>query len=156
MAEIAAVNLLNTAQEDIGAAPTYEDVHVRIRLKVRKAGTALRGVVDVHAKGVFLFRTVQPEETVVERRGVVDLIVRLPAHLLAETAYLLNVTVYTRLEDKDMKVVLDNALTFIAYGDRGAPVKSGVRSGVIAPRLSWHTQSHLSARRLAKAAKSLV
>ena len=38
VAEIASVRLLNALREEIGAAPTTEDVYVRIRLKVRKSG----------------------------------------------------------------------------------------------------------------------
>jgi lipopolysaccharide transport system ATP-binding protein len=147
-AEIASVRLLNAAGEEIGAAPTFEDVHIRVRLKVRKPGRGLRGAVDVHAKGVFLFRTVQPQEIVADHRGVFDLLVRIPARLLAETTYLVNVTVYTRWE-KESKIVLDNALTFLAYGEQ-QPEKSGVRSGVIAPRLEWRVQDHVNARKRRK------
>jgi lipopolysaccharide transport system ATP-binding protein len=147
-AEIASVRLLNAAGEEIGAAPTFEDVSIRIRLKVRKPGRGLRGAVDVHAKGVFLFRTLQPQEVVADHRGVFDLLVRLPARLLAETTYLVNVTVYTRWE-KESKIVLDNALTFLAYGEHQQE-KSGVRSGVIAPRLEWRVQDHVNARKRRK------
>ena len=150
VAEIASVRLLNALGEEIGAAPTTEDVYIRVRLKVRKPGTAMRGAVDVQAKGVFLFRAVQPDELVADHLGVYDLIVRLPAHLLAETTYSTNVTVHTRL-GKDSKVVLDNALTFMAYADQaGAAFRTGVRSGVIAPRLDWTVQSHVNARRKRK------
>jgi len=150
--EIATVRLLNAAGEEIGAAPTYQDVHLRIRLKVRKAGTVLRGIVDLYAKGVFLFRATQPDEVVADLRGVFDLVLRIPANLLAETTYLVNVTVMTRME-KESKVVLDNALTFMAYGeDLEAGIKG--RRGLIAPRLDWTAQSHVNARR--KKAKSVV
>lgn len=146
-AEIASVRLLNAAGEEVGAAPTRENVFIRVRLKMRKVGRAIRGVVDLHAKGVFLFRVVQPEEYVSESRGIVDLLVRIPAHLLAETTYMVNVTVYTRWE-KESKIVLDNALTFMAYGEEhGEQFKSSVRGGVIAPRLEWRVQTHLSARK---------
>ena len=53
----------------------------------------------------------------------------IPAHLLAETTYTVNVTVYTVL-GKETKVVLDNALTFMAYGPRDAAT---VKRGVVAP-----------------------
>jgi lipopolysaccharide transport system ATP-binding protein len=149
LAEIASVRLLNARGEEIGAAPAAELVYVRIRLKVRKPGTAFRGVVDVHAKGVFLFRSVQEQEVVADHRGVFDLLLGIPPHLLAETTYRVNVTVYTRL-DKEGKVVLDNALTFMAYSDRRTQLKTGVRSGVIAPQLDWTVQSHVSARRRRK------
>src|SRR6185503_7383967 len=87
VAEIASVRLLNAAGEEVGAAPTTEDVSVRIRLKVRKPGAALRAFIDVYAKRFLVFRSGQPDAIVVDRRGVVDLIMRIPAHLLAETTY---------------------------------------------------------------------
>jgi lipopolysaccharide transport system ATP-binding protein len=145
-AEIASVRLLNASGEEIGAAPTGEDVYIRTRLKVRKPGTAVRGIVDMLAKGVFLFRAVQPQETIADRRGVVDLLVRIPAHLLAETTYTVNITVQTRMV-KESKVILPNALTFMAYGNQQAEPLKSVRSGVIAPRLEWQVQSHLNVRK---------
>jgi hypothetical protein len=146
VAEIASVRLLNALGEEIGAAPTTEDVHVRVRLKVRKPGATFRGVMDVYAKRFLVFRTTQAEDLVADRRGVVDLIVRIPAHLLAETTYTVNITVYTIL-GKETKVVLDNALTFMAYGhDAGAQLKRGA----LAPRLEWTVQSHVNARKKRK------
>jgi ABC-type molybdate transport system ATPase subunit len=146
-AEIASVRLLNAAGEEIGAAPTHEDVFIRLRLKMRMVGRAVRGVVDLHAKGVFLFRAVQPDEHVSDSRGIVDLMVRIPAHFLAETTYMVNATVYTRWE-KESKIVLENALTFMAYGEHHAEqFKSNVRGGVIAPVLDWRVHAHVSARK---------
>jgi len=151
VAEIASVRLLNAAGETIGAAPTTEDVYIRVRVKARKIDAQLRGMLDLHAKGAFVFRSMQPEPIVTERRGVVDLLVRIPAHLLADTTYSVNVTVLTH-HVKDSKVVLDNALTFLAYstssgGPSGPPEQpSGTprpgRSGVVAPRLDWRVQAH--------------
>jgi lipopolysaccharide transport system ATP-binding protein len=139
-AEIASVRLLNAAGEEIGAAPADEDVFIRLRLRMRKVGRGIRGVVDLYAKGVFLFRAVQPDEYISEARSVVDFLVRIPAHLLAETTYMVNVTVYTRWE-KESKIVLANALTFMAYaGQHGAEFKSSVRAGVIAPHLDWQVR----------------
>jgi ABC-type methionine transport system ATPase subunit len=146
VAEIASVRLLNASHEEIGAAPTTEDVYVRIRLKVRKPGGAIRGFMDVYAKRFLAFRTTQLEDVVTDRRGVLDLLVRIPAHLLAETTYTVNVTVYTTL-GKQTKVVLDNALTFMAYGrEPGGQLKRGV----IAPLLEWNVQSPRHARKRRK------
>jgi hypothetical protein len=90
-----------------------------------------------------VFRSTQAEEVVADRRGVLDLLVHIPACLLAETTYTVNVTVYTFLA-KETKVVLDNALTFMAYGrESGAQI----RRGVVAPRLEWTVQSHMNARK---------
>ncbi|HEY5616601.1 MAG TPA: polysaccharide ABC transporter ATP-binding protein [Vicinamibacterales bacterium] len=146
VAEIASVRLLNSSGEEIGAAPTAEDVYLRIRLKIRKPGSVLRAFADVYAKRVAVFRTTQPEEVVADRRGLLDLLVRIPAHLLADTTYTVNVTIYTVL-GKETKVVLDNALTFMAYGpESGAKVKRGV----VAPRLDWTVQIPVRVRKRRK------
>src|SRR5687768_9761214 len=146
VAEIASVRLLNALGEEIGAAPTTEDVYVRVRLKVRKPGAVIRSFMDFYAKRFLVFRTNQDQEVVADRRGVLDLIVKIPAHLLSETTYTVNITVYTVLA-KETKVVLDNALTFMAYGhETGKQLKRGA----LAPRLEWTTHSHVSARKKGK------
>jgi lipopolysaccharide transport system ATP-binding protein len=146
VAEIASVRLLNALGEEIGAAPTTEDVYVRVRVKVRKPGAVLRGFMDFYAKRFLVFRTNQEQEVVADRRGVLDLMLKIPAHLLAETTYTVNVTVYTVLV-KETKVVLDNALTFMAYGRE---VGTQLKRGAVAPRLEWTTESHVSARKKRK------
>jgi len=146
IAEIASVRLLNSTREEIGAAPTTEDVFIRIRLKVRKVGAVLRAFADIYAKRVAVFRTNQQEEVVADRRGLLDLVVRIPAHLLAETTYTVNVTVYTFL-GKETKLVLDNALNFMAYGRE---TEAKVKRGVVAPRLDWTAEVPVRARRRRK------
>jgi ABC-type Fe3+/spermidine/putrescine transport system ATPase subunit len=131
--EIANVRLLNAAGEEIGAAPTNEEVQIRIRLKVWKPGAVLRGSIDLYAKRVLVFRSPQRGEMTTSRRGVVEMFVRIPANLLAETTYTVNVTVYTVL-GKEQKVVLDNALTFMAYG---GDTTTNLKRGVLAPQLQW-------------------
>lgn len=146
IAEIFSVRLLNSAREEVGAAPVTEDVFIRIRLKVRKVGAVLRAVADIYAKRVAVFRTTQAEEVVADRRGLLDLVVRIPADLLAETTYTVNVTVYTFL-GKETKLVLDNALTFMAYG-RESDTK--VKRGVVAPRLEWTAEVPVRVRKRPK------
>jgi ABC-type methionine transport system ATPase subunit len=131
------------AYEEIGAAPIAEEVYVRVRLKARKGGAGIRGFLDFYSKRVLVFRTTLQDEVVTEKMGVVDLLVKIPANLLAETAYTVNVTVYTSLV-KETKVVLDNALTFMAYGHESG---DQLRRGAIAPQLEWTAQVHQRARR---------
>ena len=142
IAEIASVRLVNAAGQEVGAAPTYEDVSIRIRLKVRKSGALVRGMADLYAKRVAVLRTAQEEEVTADRRGLLDLQLRIPARFLAETTYTVNVTVYTHL-GKEQKIVLDNALTFMAYGPEGA---AQLKRGVIAPRLEWTALSPVRIR----------
>jgi hypothetical protein len=48
---------------------------------------------------------------------------------------------------KESKVILPNALTFMAYGQEDPSLPKGPRSGVLAPRLEWQAHAHLSARK---------
>ena len=143
IAEIASVRLVNSAGDEIGAAPIVEDVSIRIRLKIRRPGAALRALADLYAKRIAVFRTVTEHEVMAERRGLLDLIVRIPGQLLAETTYTVNVAVYTVL-GKETKLVLDNALTFMAYGPESAAT---VKRGVVAPRLEWTAQDPVKVRK---------
>ncbi|MGH9256436.1 MAG: hypothetical protein ACRD3C_17900, partial [Vicinamibacterales bacterium] len=89
------------------------------------------------------------EEVVADRRGLLDLVVRIPAHLLAETTYTVNVTVYTVL-GKETKLVLENALTFMAYGPESA---ANVKRGVVAPKLEWTAEDPVKVRKEKKRAE---
>jgi hypothetical protein len=137
--EIAMVRLINAAGEVVGAANIAEDTFVRIRLRVRKGGVRLRGIVDAYVKGVFAFRTIQPEPIVSEDKGIFDLFLRIPANLLSETTYNLNVTVETE-QEKDLKAVLPNAITFLAYGSADAGL---YKNALLAPRLDWSVKKYL-------------
>jgi lipopolysaccharide transport system ATP-binding protein len=137
-AEILSVRLLNAEGEVVGAARLTEDAFIRIRMKARKADVALRGIVDVETKGTFLFRSIQEEQIVSEGRSIVDLIVRLPANLLAPTTYTIGVVVQT-YHAKETKVVLPNALTFMVYGGEEA---GDYKAGLIGPRLDWSSKTY--------------
>jgi len=137
-AEILNVRLLNAEGEVVAAARMTEDAYIRIRVKARKAGIALRGIVDVETKGTYLFRATQEDQIVTEGRAVIDLLVRLPAHFLAQTTYTVGVVVQT-YHVKETKVVLENALTFMVYGGEEA---GDYKSGVIAPRLEWSSKTY--------------
>ena len=115
VAEIASVRLLNSLGEEIGAAPTAEDVFVRVRLKVRKPGAVLRGIIDLYAKRVLAFRTTQREEFVADRpRGRRS--ARADPCQPAGGDHLHRERHGVHRSGKETKVVLDNALTFMAYG----------------------------------------
>jgi ABC-type molybdate transport system ATPase subunit len=152
--EIAGVRLMNPRGEGIGAVNIAEGATVRIRLRVRKAGVSVRGIVDAHVKNVFAFRTVQPDPIVSEDKGIFDLFVTIPADFLSETSYTLTVTVYSE-QEKQLKAVLPGAMTFLAYGSKDAGL---YKNALIAPRLDWSVKKYLhvtgqTERKLRKAAR---
>jgi ABC-type polysaccharide/polyol phosphate transport system ATPase subunit len=137
---ITTVMLTNASGGMVGAANIAEDTFVRVRLRIRR-DLRMRAIVDAYVKGVFAFRTIQPEPVVAEDKGIFDLFVRIPAHFLAETTYSLTVTVETET-DKAMKAVLPNAVTFLAYGSEDA---GRYKSALLAPRFEWSVEKQLDA-----------
>ena len=137
--EIASVRLINASGEVVGAANIAEDNMLRIRLRVRKGGVRVRGMVDAYVRNVFVFRTIQPEAITSEDKGIFDLSLRLPANFLSETTYTLNVTIDTE-QDKTLKAVLPNAISFLAYGSADAGL---YKSALLAPRFDWSVKKYL-------------
>ncbi|HEY6362697.1 MAG TPA: ABC transporter ATP-binding protein, partial [Vicinamibacterales bacterium] len=137
--EIASVRLINAAGQAVGAANIAEETMVRIRLRVRRGGVRLRGIVDAYVKGVFAFRTIQPQAIVSEDKGIFDLFIRIPANFLSETTYHLHVTVHTD-QEKELKAVLPNAIAFLAYGSEDADL---YRNALLAPRFAWSVRKYL-------------
>jgi hypothetical protein len=132
------VRLLDASGDTIGAAPVDEDVAIGVRLKVRRPGSAVRCAIDVHTKGVLVFRATQPDELAADARGVYDLFVTIPARLLSETTYAVSVMVTSR-RGKELEVSLPNALTFMVYGSGD---EAAYKKGVVSPQLEWHVESH--------------
>jgi hypothetical protein len=119
------------------AAPTTEDVYVRLS-KVR-SGAVLRGL-DVYAKRFLVFRTTQAQDVVADRRGVVDLLVRIPAHLLQLRRRIRNVTVYTIL-GKETKIVM------ITPHVHGVWARCGTQQARRRRRLRMDCPGHVNAKK---------
>jgi ABC-type polysaccharide/polyol phosphate transport system ATPase subunit len=126
----------------IGAANIAEETMVRIRLRVRKGEVRLRAIVDAHVKGVFAFRTIQPQAIVSEDKGIFDLFIRIPANFLSETTYNLSVTVHTE-QEKEARAFLPNAMSFLAYGSEDADL---YKNALLAPRFAWSVRKYLHER----------
>jgi lipopolysaccharide transport system ATP-binding protein len=137
--EIAGVRLIGAGGQAVGAANIAEDTFVRIRLRVRKGGVRVRGMVDAYVKGVFAFRTIQPDTVVSEDKGIFDLFIRIPANFLSETTYTLNVIVETQ-QEKPLKATLPNAISFLAYGSEDAGL---YKNALLAPRFDWSVKKYL-------------
>ncbi|HTM03518.1 MAG TPA: polysaccharide ABC transporter ATP-binding protein [Vicinamibacterales bacterium] len=145
--EITEVALLSSDGRPIGAPPRAEDAYIRVRFRTHRAKTRARCSIELHSKGVLVFRSTQPElEQVFPDRNY-QALVRIPANLLADTSYTVGVGVtLIRGEGEEHALVMNRALSFIVYGDqelgplRNSQRRSGAslqRKGVIAPDLEW-------------------
>jgi homopolymeric O-antigen transport system ATP-binding protein len=137
--EIVDVKLLSTDGREIGSPPKWEDVYVRIRFRTYRAKTQARCAFDLFCKGILVLRSAQPDVMWVAPDTVYEALVKIPASLLSETNYTINVGVtLTRAEREEHALVVNRALTFMVYGAEAREAAAGKhRMGVIDPTLEW-------------------
>jgi lipopolysaccharide transport system ATP-binding protein len=140
--EILSVKLVSSAGLEIGAAKMTEAALVRVALRLSRGMVGIRCGFDVYTRGIQVFRSLQPEPVVGEEPGVYEATARIPANLLSETIYSLNVSVTIVDEGREHYLVLYNALSFRVYdvdesrSARGQYFK-GRLGGVVTPKLEW-------------------
>jgi lipopolysaccharide transport system ATP-binding protein len=138
--EILEVKLLSADGREIGSPPRSEDIYVRIRFRTYAAKTRARCGFDLFTKGVLVLRSTQPELTPVMPDTSYEALARIPANLLGETTYTVNVGVtLVRGDGEEHPLVVNKALAFMVYGAEGAA--SGGRKGVIDPPLEWSLET---------------
>ncbi len=131
--EIVSIRVVSVDGRVVGAAAVTEDFWIRIRVRVTLPPVRLRATVNLYMKNIHVFESSQPEPVAIDERGIYDIAVRIPANLLAETNY----TVDVHLEqeaDKTQKINIPDALTFMTYGSAYVSV---YRGGVLMPKLDW-------------------
>jgi lipopolysaccharide transport system ATP-binding protein len=131
--EVVAIRLVSLDGRVIGAAPIAEDFFIRIRVRVTRPPVRLHAAVDLYMKNIHVFRSGQPEPFAIVERGIYDIAVKIPANLLAETGY----TVDVRLQQeagKTQEINIPDALSFMTYG---STYVSLYRGGILMPKLEW-------------------
>jgi lipopolysaccharide transport system ATP-binding protein len=144
LAEIVGVRLMSSTGREIGGAPLDEDVFIKILLFTRRRKMRVRPAIDVSTRGQLLFRSIESEPRNLREDGLYEVVVRIPAKLLAETTY--GVTVHCLMSQDDGKpeqpLTFNSALTFMAYAsERQQPQQGGARldrTPLIAPQLNWY------------------
>ena len=136
--EIVDVKLLSADGREIGSPPKWEDVYVRIRFRTYRARTQVRCGFDLFSKGTRVLRSAQPEMVWVAADTMYEVLAKIPANLLAETNYTINVGVtLLRAEREEHALVVNRALTFMVYGEQATDTSGSMRVGLIDPTLEW-------------------
>jgi len=148
--EIVDVKLLASDGREIGSPPRAEDVYVRIRFRTRRAKARVRCAIDLMSKGVLVFRSMQPDLLAVQADSGYEAVVRIPANLLAETTYTVNVSIMLiRGEGEEHALIVNKALAFMVYGEQGVTADDGRhRKGLVNPTLDWAMQMEADAVRV--------
>ncbi len=86
-----------------------------------------------------MFRSAQPELIWLSAEMLYEAVVKIPANLLSETNYTVNVSItLIRGEREEHALVVNNALAFMVYGAQAADVSGSLhRIGVVDPTLEW-------------------
>ena len=146
--EIVDVKLLTIDGREIGSPPRAEDVYVRIRFRTRRARARARCAIDLMTKGVLVLRSAQPEFVAVAPDTAYEALVRLPANLLSETTYTVNVSMtLIRGEAEEHTLVVNKAIAFLVYGEGVTADDGRHRTGVVNPNFEWTLQTEPDAVR---------
>jgi ABC-type polysaccharide/polyol phosphate transport system ATPase subunit len=138
--EILDVKLVSADGREIGSPPRNEDVFIRLRFRTHRSKTRARCTIELHSKGVLVLRSTQPQLHDVGADQAYEAHVKIPANLLADTGYTVNVGVtLVRGEGEEHALVKDKALSFMVYGDDEVSALGSAlrRKGVINPPLDW-------------------
>ena len=110
----------------------------------------MRCAIDLMTKGVLVFRSAQPELVPVAADTSYEALARVPANLLSETTYTVNVSIMLlRGEEEEHALVVNKALAFMVYGEQGVTADEGrYRKGVVNPTLEWTLQTESDAVRV--------
>jgi lipopolysaccharide transport system ATP-binding protein len=141
-AELIGARLVSTTGKDIGAAPTSEEVFIRIRFRVTRAPIAIRVGFDLYRRRLLLFRSIDQLTHTIETPQVYDGWGTIPANFLSEISY--SVHVFLLLEDgsHSSSLIIYNAVTFMGYATGKGPTDPAVlKGGLLAPRLDWRVDA---------------
>ena len=135
-AELVDATLVSSTGKQIGAAPTSEDVDVRIRFIVKKGRLErVRFGFDMYYRNTLLFRSMHQQDGELPEPGRYEAWGRIPGDFLSEIMYSLNAFLLFSREGKDYSLIIYNALSFATYSTDDGSVRR--LRGLLAPRLDW-------------------
>jgi lipopolysaccharide transport system ATP-binding protein len=135
LTEILSVTLRSADGHQIGAVHATHESRIRIVHRFIKSGYYGRYTIHVRARGAVAFRSRTPEDVLIEQPGIYSAEVSIPAGLLADTVYTVDVNVVALRGEEYVPTVVHNALSFQVF-DPAAKQRDAL-GGVVAPRLRW-------------------
>jgi lipopolysaccharide transport system ATP-binding protein len=132
---------VSTARGPVSAFEVTEAMELKLTYAVTRPGMRFRCAALFYTQGVCAFATVEPREEERARPGIYESVVRVPANLLAEGEYTVNVSIFSSRGMKEHHAAADNVASFLVSDPieggsaRGDYVQTLV--GVMRPRLEW-------------------
>jgi lipopolysaccharide transport system ATP-binding protein len=133
--EILSVTLLSAGGRQIGALRAMDESRIRIVHRLTEPGYTIRYTMHVKARGAVAFRSRSPEDIPREEPGIYVAEVTVPAGLLADTIYTVDVDVVGIRDKEWVPMTAHNALSFQVF-DPESQQRDHI-GGVVSPRLKW-------------------
>lgn len=119
----------------------HEEINIRLSYRVGVPNTSFRCALVFNTEGVIAFASIEPSELVRSEAGSYYSILKVPAHLLAESEYSLNVSIFASAGAKKNYVSMRSAINFQVYDSMTNPSARGDYTqnllGVVRPLLNW-------------------
>ncbi len=124
-----------------------DEIFIRLSYRVGVPNISFRCALIFNTQGVIAFASIEPSETVRAEKGLYTSTLKVPAHLLAESEYSLNISIFASAGAKKHFVNLRNAINFQVYDSMTKPSARGDYTqnllGIVRPMLNWDTSAKL-------------
>ena len=144
LGQIVEVRLLNSERREVAAISRQEEAYIRVRFQTGPWNVPTRCSIDLYTRGVHVLRSAQKQAEVASANRVHELMMHIPAALLSETMYHVNVNCqFVKGGGKEQTAQQAKAMSFMVYGEsHAAPRETGLQLkrgavGVISPDLAW-------------------
>lgn len=139
------INIFDESGEAKSVFEVSEDIFIKLVYRVNVPNTRFRCTLNFITQGIFAFSTIEPTELLREKTGVYTSTLKVPAHLLTESEYTLNISIFTSAGAKKHYVNLREGMSFQVYDSMTKPSARGDyhqnMAGVVRPMLSWKTSA---------------
>lgn len=123
-----------------------DEVNIKLAYRVNVPDLSFRCAAVLNTQGVTAFSSVEPMETTRSAAGVYTSILKIPAHLLSENEYSINVSAFMSSGGKMHYFNLKNAIYFQVYDSLTNTSARGdyaqTMLGVVRPMLDWKTAAN--------------
>lgn len=118
-----------------------EDIFIKLTYRVNEPNLRFRCALNFLTQGILAFSSIEPTEALRPQSGVYSSVLKVPAHLLTESEYALNVSIFSSAGAKKHFVNLRDGVSFQVYDSMTAPSARGDYSqnlaGAVRPFLHW-------------------
>lgn len=123
-----------------------EEINMRFVYKVGVPNTSFRLSLVFKTQGIAAFSSIEPVELERPEEGIYSSVLKIPAHLLAESEYSVSVSAFASSSGKKHYLSLRDAIYFQVYDSMTNPSARGDYAqnlaGVVRPFLNWETSTN--------------